>query len=757
MFRAVINKLKLSVLFLQQFNLRNLFCVFFAVLLFGLLGFLLNFSYMIQKTDIIIVTGKTAIKREFRKTLETIEQESNDTYPDTVQEKDKGDYLDESFYDDRFDDMSLPLPPMFEKPDDDEIFNETAREYLSFNNSFSYPMEIDLERLVNNLILFKQRIPYRQINPHPYTFINPPPKCRFPPHNNVTKKILVLIKSAVANMELRAAARAMWRDLRDPFVWRVFMLGYNGSYQALVDEEVRQYNDIVQENFLDAYMNNTLKTVMSYNWATKYCWEADMLFFLDDDYHVQPHGLIKYIRQISNKNKTGVYLGTTAVLAQPERNIKSKWRTSFHEYPYDYFPTYIGGGAYLLSKDVARKFKVAFPYVMYLGIDDVYLGIVAKKLSIYPKFDPHFSSTSNISLAKECSHDPAELVSGNCRIADRKRRLLLLKPPKTVSHGKFLEDNVTFTYPLMVNMTQIVTDVLLRHKNPSVQPINLHRYNYLHRPNKCSFLHSDKNIKNVLMLFKSHATNVEERLYLRNLWGIHRDFNFKKVFLLGASRSKQSLVDEESRKYRDIVQEDFRDEYMNSTLKTIMGINWAAKFCGGADFLVVVKDGYNININKTLLYLRKILPSKQTSDVFRGKLVKNAYPTRDKDSRLFLSRKTYPMENFPPFIHEKFFVLSADVAWKFHVAFPFVQYFGRSDVYLGFVARKLGIKPREDHIFVDPPKLDVIRECPDESFAKLITKDCVPIKQLLQDNSTKRGIKVIRKANVKAVNAVGTS
>ncbi|OWF49094.1 Beta-1,3-galactosyltransferase brn [Mizuhopecten yessoensis] len=702
---------------------------------------------MIQKTDIIIVTGKTAIKQEFRKPLEVVETENNVT--DTVIDIEADGALDNSFYDERFDDMEIQLPSVFVGPEDEEEFNETSRKYLSYNDSYSYPLEIDLERLVNNLIVFKQRIPYRQINPHPYSFIQPPPKCHFPHHNNSTKTVLVLIKSAVSNMELRAAVRAMWRDLRDPYVRRVFMLGYNGSYQALVDEEVRQYNDIVQENFLDAYMNNTLKTVMSYNWAMKNCWEADMLLFLDDDYHVQPHALIKYIRGIEKMNKTGVYLGSTAIAAKPERNENSKWKTSFHEYPYDHFPPYIGGGAYLLSKDVARKFKVAFPYVKYLGIDDVYLGIVAKKLAITPKYDAHFSTLSNISLAKECSHDPAELVSGNCQIADRKRRLLL-KPTIPLPDGKFLTDNSTFNYPLMVNMTQLVNDKLLRHKDSSIPPINPHPYNYVHRPNRCSFLHADKHVKNVLLLVKSQASNVEERLYLRKLWGIHRDYNFKKVFLLGMGRSKQSLVDEESRKYRDVIQEDFRDDYMNSTRKTIMGFNWAAKFCAQADFIVVLKEGYDIDINRTLKYLRTVLPSKQSSDIFRGKLVKNAYPTRDLDSRLFLSRKTYPLEKFPPFLNEKFYVISSDVAWKFQVAFPFVKYFGRSDVYLGFVARKLQVKPKEDSIFVDPPKLEAVAECPDSSVAKIITKECISSKDLLKTKTTPKKITVIRKVKIKS-------
>jgi hypothetical protein len=48
------------------------------------------------------------------------------------------------------------------------------------------------------------------------------------------------------------------------------------------------------------------------------------------------------------------------------------------------FIAYLAGGAYFVSMALARKFKLAFPYVKPLHIDDAYLGIVARKLGIRP-------------------------------------------------------------------------------------------------------------------------------------------------------------------------------------------------------------------------------------------------------------------------------------------------------------------------------------------------------------------------------------
>ena len=51
-------------------------------------------------------------------------------------------------------------------------------------------------------------------------------------------------------------------------------------------EEYRTHGDIIQEDFVDSYMNLTLKTIMGIKWAQNYCSKASFILKTDDDIFV---------------------------------------------------------------------------------------------------------------------------------------------------------------------------------------------------------------------------------------------------------------------------------------------------------------------------------------------------------------------------------------------------------------------------------------------------------------------------------------
>lgn len=295
-----------------------------------------------------------------------------------------------------------------------------ATKYLSYKDNFSYPLDIDLESLVNDTIQGRGFNPHKPINIHPFNYLHKPGKCDFKRNPKEPINILVLVKSFIGNSESRSALRTIWADVKDSNMRRAFMLGYNRAHQLAVDNESRRYRDVIQEDFIDNYMNNTLKTIMAYNWAVRYCRRAHALLFLDDDYLVNMTVMADHIRTLYSNQSSGLYIGTLAEHAPPYRGVKERWYLTYNQYPYDEFPPYIGGGAYVVSFDVAKKFKFAFPFVQYMGIDDVYLGIVARKLSIVPRFDSHFDSKRKDTLAIECSHTASELLNNTCPLRYQK-------------------------------------------------------------------------------------------------------------------------------------------------------------------------------------------------------------------------------------------------------------------------------------------------------------------------------------------------
>ncbi|XP_069102813.1 lactosylceramide 1,3-N-acetyl-beta-D-glucosaminyltransferase-like isoform X2 [Argopecten irradians] len=166
--------------------------------------------------------------------------------------------------------------------------------------------------------------------------------------------------------------------------------------QVFIDYEARKFRDIVQENFRDSYRNNTYKTIMGYNWAMEFCPTASYLLFIDDDVLVDTDSFIKHIDDISDQPRhiiDNLYMGLLIPCGVPYRDNRSKWYISKDEYPYDFWPPYLAGGAFLMSHVSALKFQLAIPYVEPVSIDDSYLGIVAKKLGIRP-IDNHLYHSS---------------------------------------------------------------------------------------------------------------------------------------------------------------------------------------------------------------------------------------------------------------------------------------------------------------------------------------------------------------------------
>jgi hypothetical protein len=162
----------------------------------------------------------------------------------------------------------------------------------------------------------------------------------------------------------------------------VFLLGSDPDLQLYVDAEAAVHGDIVQEDFVDAYWNNTIKLVMGFNWALEFCTEAQFIMFVDDDFFVARRNVIDLLGGVDDQLLPNFITGYLLPGSTPYRDINSKWYISDDDYPFDRWPPYLGGGAFVLSMQMASKFQIAFPYVKAIHIDDTYLGIVAKKIGI---------------------------------------------------------------------------------------------------------------------------------------------------------------------------------------------------------------------------------------------------------------------------------------------------------------------------------------------------------------------------------------
>ena len=297
----------------------------------------------------------------------------------------------------------------------------------SLSDGFSYPLDLPDLRLLLHRILSGQDVDVKPINSYDYRFtIANREKCRHmrdPASENASHvagserrfpRLVLLVKSSLSHRRRRDTIRKTWgfeERFSDVAIRRVFLLGscdsdsardlLSGSTsqeeakscQDLIDEEHASHGDIVQADFHDTYFNNTIKTMIGFKWLTNTCPDAEFAFFVDDDYYVSVKNLLRFSRhpfppdapedQVSSFDGR-LYAGYVFATSAPMRHKVSKWFIPLSEYPYSRFPPYVTAGAYLLSNQAFKELHLASRFVKHFRFDDIYVGILARKIALSP-------------------------------------------------------------------------------------------------------------------------------------------------------------------------------------------------------------------------------------------------------------------------------------------------------------------------------------------------------------------------------------
>ena len=97
-------------------------------------------------------------------------------------------------------------------------------------------------------------------------------------------------------------------------------------------------------------------------------------------------------------------------------------------------------------------------------------------------------------------------------------------------------------------------------------------------------------------------------------------------FIIGqtSNQAAQKAIEEESKKYGDILQVEMDDTYRNLTRKTVSILNWVNSNCAHADFAIKIDDDVYVNVHNLATVLAKLSPEEVSlygqfaaSNVFR--------------------------------------------------------------------------------------------------------------------------------------------
>jgi hypothetical protein len=224
------------------------------------------------------------------------------------------------------------------------------------------------------------------INPHNFTYIiNPTDTCQRVNGTNIF--LIVPIISSVDNFNLRQTVRKTWGQFSAVYglqVRFVFMLGASKLpyLQDFVKQESNIYGDIVQESFIDTYVNSTLKAIFTLRWVQTYCANAKFMLRLNDDVMINVYKFIPYLQDRGLPEKK-LYWGQVYHDSRANRGLaKHEYRSKIMWQDGGYYPPYCNGPYILMTMDVVKSmYKMSWRTPLMFP-EDVYYGILAEKLGV---------------------------------------------------------------------------------------------------------------------------------------------------------------------------------------------------------------------------------------------------------------------------------------------------------------------------------------------------------------------------------------
>ncbi|XP_077977503.1 beta-1,3-galactosyltransferase 1-like [Glandiceps talaboti] len=140
---------------------------------------------------------------------------------------------------------------------------------------------------------------------------------------------------------------------------------------------------------------------------------------------------------------------------------------------------------------------------------------------------------------------------------------------------------------------------------------------------------------------------------------------------------------------------DFKEDYLNLTLKTLMGLKWAGTFCSSASFIMKTDDDVFVNY----LSLVRKLSSKPSIGTAFGLVMYHAPVNRNIKLKWYTPMDVYPLEKYPEYLQGASYVLSKDVAENVTRISPHIRYIDWEDVFVGLCLQKLDVHLTSDYRF----------------------------------------------------------
>jgi Galactosyltransferase len=164
-------------------------------------------------------------------------------------------------------------------------------------------------------------------------------------------EIACFVMSAPHHRLARSAIRRTWGKVIKP----LFLIGLSDdkSTMSFVMSEAKTFDDIILEDFIDSYMNLTIKTAFALKHFVMHFERSKFFLKIDDDVMLNTENLYKYLKD--EDVPSDAIIGGLGSSVRPHRDRESKWYTPYWLYGESTFPAYIDGPAYLIPGESDGK------------------------------------------------------------------------------------------------------------------------------------------------------------------------------------------------------------------------------------------------------------------------------------------------------------------------------------------------------------------------------------------------------------------
>ncbi|CAF0895209.1 unnamed protein product [Adineta steineri] len=171
--------------------------------------------------------------------------------------------------------------------------------------------------------------------------------------------LIIYILSSATNFGRRNVIRSTWGSKRNGTCF-VFIIGeiagatYNiGSLQVKLNNERRQYHDIVQVNHIETYANVVYKEVAALQWSSQFYPNIPYLFKTDDDLIIDSI-IVSFMAEFFVTNNSNNHVFITKHNSLLVSHIAKSDPTTFFRsgWPMDYQPTGRGGGKFSINETI---------------------------------------------------------------------------------------------------------------------------------------------------------------------------------------------------------------------------------------------------------------------------------------------------------------------------------------------------------------------------------------------------------------------